>query len=117
MRRATQQTLGRSSVSVSAHQPAQQAESTLLALRIIRSPSQWHPHIRQASGASTANLLYGSDWDSDVQGNDPNAGLTDHDTGDHRVAGIHDFVTRLSALLDELHLVELFPWMKYIPAR
>lgn len=63
-------------------------------------------------------MLYGPDSDSNAQDNHLNmgaAGLVGQ--RDRRVAGINDFVTRLSALLDAPHLVEIFSWMNYIPAR
>lgn len=101
MRRATHTVLNESSASI--YRPAQTAESIRLALRILHSPSQWHPYIRLASSSHAANLLYGPNPHSDAR--------------DGRVAEINNFVTRLSALLDAPHLVELFTFMKYIPAR
>lgn len=115
MRRATHEGLSKSSAI--AYQPAQIAESILLALGILNDPSQWHPHVQRASASFTMNLLYGSDPESKRKGEKVESVAT-ADANDSRVAEINDFVARLtSALLPGAHLVEFFPWMKYIPAR
>ncbi|EIM83701.1 cytochrome P450 [Stereum hirsutum FP-91666 SS1] len=102
MRHATHEELSKSSST--AYQPSQMAESVSLALDLLRSPSQWLLNIQRANGAFIINLLFGSNPDT-----------SDIDT---RIAAINDFTKRLTiALLPGSHLVEFFPWMKYIPAR
>lgn len=113
MRRATHEGLSKSASTL--YQPAQVAESILLALGILESPSQWHPHVQRASASFTIALLYGSDSVSKKGESMESVALSD--ATDSRVAEINDFVSRLtSALLPGSHLVEFFPWMKHIPA-
>lgn len=94
-------------------------ESVYLALDLLRSPSQWLLNIQHSNAAFIINLVFGSNPDTtDIVAPNMNDVLTTMESSDRRLAEINDFAERLTiALLPGSHLVEFFPWMKYIPAR
>lgn len=71
------------------------------------------------STSFTINFLYGSNAATD--GNAPlkmDGMATTSEATDSRIAEINEFAERLAtSLLPGAHLVEFFPWMKYIPVR
>lgn len=117
MRRATHEGLSKSSST--AYQPSLMTESVYLALDLLRSPSQWLLNIQRSNAAFIINLVFGSNPDTtDIVAPNMNDVLTTMESSDRRLAEINDFAERLTiALLPGSHLVEFFPWMKYIPAR
>ena len=79
-------------------------EAILLASAILKKPEAFGKHIERSTASATLSILY--DYP------------TLEDEHDETVTRIHTFVNRLSvACVPGAYLVELFPWMVYIPER
>jgi hypothetical protein len=79
-------------------------EAVLLAGDMLVSPARWDQHFRRASASTTLSVLYGHPTLKSEQ--------------DHIVEAINDFGERLSkATLPGAHLVQFFPWLRYLPGR
>ena len=79
-------------------------EATILSSSILKNPKALDQHLRRSSTSATMSILY--DYP------------TLEDEHDKNIAEIHRFVNRMStASAPGAHLVELFPWMMYIPER
>ena len=79
-------------------------EAIILASSFVKNPKALDQHFKRASASATMSILY--DYP------------TLEDGHDKTVTEINTFVERLSAAAAPgAHLVELLPWMIYIPER
>jgi hypothetical protein len=80
-------------------------EAIILAVAILKNPNAFDKHVQRCSASATMSILY--DYPT----------LENED--DKTLTGIHMFINHLSAAsAPGAHLlVELFPWMIYIPER
>ncbi|KAI0066947.1 cytochrome P450 [Artomyces pyxidatus] len=102
MRRATHEGLNRGVPGP--FRPAQLKEAVILALNMLKKPSDWDSHIRCGSSSMVMSVTYDTppitSW------------------GDQRLKGVNDFSAQIGrTALPGAHLVEVFTWMKYIPRR
>jgi hypothetical protein len=82
----------------------QTTEAVLLASDSLAKPSQWDQNVRRTAASMILSVVYGH----------PTI-ITERN---HIVDLINDFGRRLTrAAYPGAHLVEFFPWMKYIPSR
>ena len=82
----------------------QTKEALLLAAAGLAEPAQWDKHLRRAAASMVLSVVY----DQPVIKSET----------DQNVKLINDFVQRLTrAAYPGAHLVEFFPWMRYIPSR
>ncbi|THU84482.1 cytochrome P450, partial [Dendrothele bispora CBS 962.96] len=78
-------------------------EAVLLTQGVLSDPKNFDDHLRRTAVSSIMTMLY--DYPPIQSQDDPT------------VKRIHDFVVRLTrAALPGAHLVEFFPWMRYIPS-
>ena len=85
------------------HEP-QTKEALLLAAAGLAEPGQWDKHLRRAAASMVLSVVYDQPTIKSEQ--------------DQNVRLINDFVQRLTrAAYPGAHLVEFFPWMRYIPSR
>jgi hypothetical protein len=85
------------------HEP-QTKEALLLAAGGLAEPAQWDKHLRRAAASMVLSVVYDQPTIKSEQ--------------DRNVKLINDFVQRLTrAAYPGAHLVEFFPWMRYIPSR
>ena len=102
MRRAQQEVLTKAVVRD--YHPIFCKEATILAFSILKNPKALDQHLKRSSASSTMSILY--DYP------------TIEDEHDKTVTEINMFSERLSAAAAPgAHLVELLPWMIYIPER
>ena len=91
-------------VVVRDYHPTLSKEAIILASSILDNPEGLYNHIDRSAASATMSILY--DYP------------TLEDEHDKNIAEIHGFVNRMSAAsAPGAHLVELFPWMMYIPER
>ena len=91
-------------VMVRDYHPTFSKEAIILASSILDNPEGLYKHIDRSAASATMSILY--DYPTLEDGHDKN------------IAEIHRFVNRMSAAsAPGAHLVELFPWMMYIPER
>ena len=101
-RRAAHEVLTK--VVVRDYQPIYRKEAILLAVAMLENPDALYKHLQRSSASATFSILY----DSPALENEHDKTLT----------GIHTFIDRLSAAsAPGAHLVDVFPWMVYIPER
>ncbi|KAI9465400.1 cytochrome P450 [Lactarius psammicola] len=82
----------------------QTKEALILASDGLNSPTEWDKHLRRAAASMVLSVVYDQPTIKPGQ--------------DHNVRLINDFVQRLTrAAYPGAHLVEFFPWMRYIPSR
>ncbi|KAI0265535.1 cytochrome P450 [Gloeopeniophorella convolvens] len=82
----------------------QTTEALLLASSGLSDPAQWDLHIRRAATSLVLSVVYNQPTVKSVQ-----------DVG---VRLVNDFTHRITrAAHPGAHLVELFPWMRYVPSR
>ncbi|KAI0297641.1 cytochrome P450 [Russula brevipes] len=82
----------------------QTKEALLLAAGGLAEPAQWDKHLRRAAASMVLSVVYDQPTIRSEQ--------------DRNVKLINDFVQRLTrAAYPGAHLVEFFPWMRYIPSR
>jgi hypothetical protein len=85
------------------HEP-QTKEALLLAAGGLAEPGRWDNHLRRAAASMVLSVVYDQPTIKSEQ--------------DKNVKLINDFVQRLTrAAYPGAHLVEFFPWMRYIPSR
>jgi len=83
--------------------PTQQKEATILASEILASPHAWDDHLKRAATSVIASIIYDTP--------------TLKSESDPLVKDVNEFTARLTkAALPGAHLVESFPWLKYVPA-
>jgi hypothetical protein len=93
-----------SKVAVRDYHPIFRKEAVLLSSAILKSPDALDKHFERASASTAMSMLY--DYP------------TLEDEHDKTVTEVHAFLDRMSAAsAPGAHLVELFPWMIYIPER
>jgi hypothetical protein len=91
-------------IAVRDYHPVFCKEAILLASAALQNPEALDKHIQRSSASATMSILY----DYPTLENEHDKTLT----------GIHAFIDRMSAAsAPGAHLVELFPWMIYIPER
>jgi len=91
-------------VMVRDYHPTFSKEAIILASSILNNPEGLYTHIDRSAASATMSILY--DYPTLEDGHGKN------------IAEIHRFVNRMSAAsAPGAHLVELFPWMMYIPER
>jgi len=91
-------------VVVRDYHPVFRKEAIILASTILNDPGALDKHIERSTASATLSILY----DYPTLENEQDETLT----------GIHTFLNRMSAAsAPGAHLVELFPWMIYIPER
>ena len=91
-------------VMVRDYHPTFSKEAIILASSILDNPEDLYKYIDRSAASATMSILY--DYP------------TLEDEHDKNIAEIHRFVNRMSrASAPGAHLVELFPWMMYIPER
>jgi len=91
-------------VVVRDYHPTFSKEAIILASSILDNPEGLYKHIDRSAASATMSILY--DYP------------TLEDEHDKNIAEIHRFVNRMSAAsAPGAHLVELFPWMMYVPER
>ncbi|KAH9065324.1 cytochrome P450 [Lactarius vividus] len=79
-------------------------EALILASDGLSNPTEWDKHLRRAAASMVLSVVYDQPTIKPGQ--------------DHNVKLINDFVQRLTrAAYPGAHLVEFFPWMRYIPSR
>ncbi len=101
-RRATHEVLTK--VAIRDYHPILRKEAILLTSAILENPDALDKHIQRSSASATISILY--DYP------------TLENEHDETLTKIHAFVDRMSAACAlGAHLVELFPWMIYIPER
>jgi len=82
----------------------QTKEALILASDGLNDPTQWEKHLRRAAASMVLSVVYDQPTIKTGQ--------------DHPVKLINDFVQRLArAAYPGAHLVEFFPWIRYIPPR
>ena len=82
----------------------QTKEALILASDGLSNPTEWDKHLRRAAASMVLSVVYDQPTIKAGQ--------------DHNVKLINDFVQRLTrAAYPGAHLVEFFPWMRYIPSR
>jgi len=82
----------------------QTREALLLAASGLAEPAQWDKHIRRAAASMVLSVVYNQPPIKSEQ--------------DSTVKLANEFIRRLTlAAYPGAHLVEFFPWMKYIPSR
>jgi len=82
----------------------QTTEALLLACGLLDEPAKWEQHCCRSAASMILSVLYGYP--------------TIMSERDHTVEGINNCADRLTrALYPGAHLVEFFPWMRYIPSR
>ncbi|KAI9443308.1 cytochrome P450 [Lactarius indigo] len=82
----------------------QTKEALILASDGLSDPTEWDKHLRRAAASMVLSVVYDQPTIKPGQ--------------DHDVKLINDFVQRLTrAAYPGAHLVEFFPWMRYIPSR
>ena len=82
----------------------QTKEALILASDGLNNPAEWDKHLRRAAASMVLSVVYDQPTIKPGQ--------------DHNVRLINDFVQRLTrAAYPGAHLVEFFPWMRYIPSR
>jgi len=102
MRKATHEGFNKSVTK--RYHPVQYREAILLASALFSQPSRWDAHFRRSAASSVMSMVYGT------------PPVTSED--DPSVKNVNDHVARLTrANLPGAHLVELFPWMRYLPSR
>ena len=102
MRKATHE--GFNKAVVHRYHPVQFAEAILLTTGICAQPQQWDAHFRRSAASSIMSIVYGTP--PVTSENDPS------------VKSVNDHVARLTrANIPGAHLVEVFPWMRYLPSR
>jgi hypothetical protein len=81
----------------------QHGEAVLLAINMLSKSDDWYFHCQKTVASTIMQVIYGkphSDADSNAS-----------------IQSFHDFVHSLTrAALPGAHMVEIFPWMNYIPA-
>lgn len=83
--------------------PTQQKEATILASEILATPHAWDDHLKRAATSVIASIIYDTP--------------TLKTESDPLVKDVNEFTARLTkAALPGAHLVESFPWLKYVPA-
>jgi hypothetical protein len=101
-RRAAHEVLTK--VVVRDYHPIFYKEAVLLASAILKNPDALEKHFQRSSASATMSILY----DYPTLENEHDEGITQ----------IHAFANRMSAASSPgAHLVDLFPWMIYIPER
>jgi hypothetical protein len=91
-------------VVVRDYHPVFRKEAILLASAILDNPAALDKHIQRSSASATMSILY--DYP------------TLENEHDETITRIHAFIDRVSAAsAPGAHLVELFPWMIYVPER
>jgi len=91
-------------IAVRDYHPVFCKEAILLASAVLQNPEALDKHIQRSSASATMSILY--DYP------------TLENEHDKTLSGIHAFIDRMSAAsAPGAHLVELFPWMIYIPER
>lgn len=101
MRKATHE--GFNKAVVHRYHPVQFAEAILLTTGICAQPQQWDAHFRRSAASSIMSIVYGTP--PVTSENDPS------------VKSVNDHVARLTrANIPGAHLVEVFPWMRYLPS-
>jgi hypothetical protein len=79
-------------------------EATILAFSILDNPQALVEHIERSAASATMSILY--DYP------------TLEDKHDKAITEIHTFINRVAAAAAPgAYLVDLFPWMMYIPER
>lgn len=91
-------------VVVRDYHPTLRKEAILLASTMLKNPDALHKHFQRTSASATMSILY----DYPTIKSEYDKALTE----------IHTFIDRMSiASVPGAYLVELFPWMIYIPER
>jgi hypothetical protein len=91
-------------VAVRDYHPIIRKEAILLASSILQDPDGLDTHLKRSAASATMSILY--DYP------------TLEDEHDKTIAEIHRFIGHVSsAAAPGSHLVELMPWMLYIPDR
>ena len=102
MRKAADEGFSRSSIK--GFYETQITEAVLLASDLLASPKRWDGHFRRAAASMTLSILYGYPTLKSEQ--------------DPVVVAITDFADRLlKAAFMGAHLVQFFPWLRYLPTR
>ncbi|KAK7445453.1 hypothetical protein VKT23_014872 [Stygiomarasmius scandens] len=102
MRKAAHEGLNRNVVHH--YQPGQAGEAYVLAAGVLSQPQEWFKHLRRNAASSIMSTVYDTPPIESEQ--------------DTSVKRVNDFVARLAtAGKPGAHLVEVFPWMMYIPRR
>ncbi|VDB83472.1 unnamed protein product [Peniophora sp. CBMAI 1063] len=79
-----------------------ESDALTLARSVLKDAAGWEKHLHQASASTMLSCLYGER----ASDNDP------------RIDFLNEFIERLTtAIGPEAHLVELMPWLRYIPSR
>jgi len=79
-------------------------EAVLMAGGLLGSPAPWDQQFRRAATSMTLSVLYGYPTLKSEQ--------------DHNVEAINEFSERLlRAIVTGAHLVQFFPWLRYLPSR
>ena len=102
MRRAAHEGLTKSVVET--FKRPQFNEAVLLASGLLAQPATMDNHLRRVAASMIMSVTY-----------DMSPIVSELDPG---VKAVNDFIARLTrAALPGAHLVEFFPWMRYIPSR
>jgi hypothetical protein len=90
--------------SVKRFHEKQMAEAVFLGCDWLSEPVKWDRHLRRAAVSVTASVVYGYPTIKSDQ--------------DPTIEFVNDLIHRVTrAALPGAHLVEFFPWMRYIPSR
>ena len=102
MRKAAHEGLNKGVVK--AFHKTQIKEALILASDGLNNPAEWDKHVRRATASMVLTVVY--DQPTIKPGKD------------HTTELVNDYVRRLGrAAYPGAHLVEFFPWMRYIPSR
>jgi len=82
----------------------QMKEAIVLACDLLDEPARWDRHFRRTAVSTTLSVIYGHPTLTSEQ--------------DHIVVVINDLAESLfTTLLTGAHLVDFFPWLRYLPGR
>ncbi len=103
MRKAASEALNKGIVRKH-HHPVLLNEAVLMASGLIDNPTLWNGHFRRAATSSIVSMVYGKE--------------PLKSTKEPIVGSLHEFINRTAtAARPGAHFVEVFPWMRCIPAR
>jgi len=79
-------------------------EAIVLACDLLDEPARWDRHFRRTAASTTLSVIYGHPTLTSEQ--------------DHIVVVINDLAeSLLTTLFTGAHLVDFFPWLRYLPSR
>jgi hypothetical protein len=84
--------------------PTQHKEAILPTVNILAEPTAWFSHFQRSVASTIMTTIYGK--------------APPESKSDENISKFHDFIHGLTrAAMPGANLVEIFPWMRFIPSR